>query len=230
MIQEEFGGDKKYGPQSLLAPWEKRFIAWAVPKIPQGITSVHLTLSTVVWSLCIIAGSFLAEHISIHWLWFVSAMIFAHYITDSLDGSLGKYRKEGLIKWGYYMDHFLDYIFLFSVLIGYAFLLPDHLKYLSFFIFALLTAFMVNAFLAFATTNKFRIVHYGIGPTEIRFIFIMINTLLIIFGKTYVAWTLPYLLPLASIGLVVLVYKTQKEIRALDMKKKYGSTAAPEKK
>ncbi len=217
MSQESFGGAKKYGPQSLLGPLERKAIDWIVPKLPQWMTSARLTMTTVLWSLAIVFGSLAAEHWNIHWLWLVSAMIFMQYVTDSLDGSLGKYRGEGLVKWGYYMDHFLDYVFLCSILIGYGFLLPDDQKYMLFFVLATLTAFMVNSFLAFAATNRFRITHLGIGPTEIRLIFIIINTLIIFFGKTHVAFLLPYVLGASVLGLCYIVYETQKEIWQMDM-------------
>lgn len=216
-MKDTFAGDKKFGPASILGKVERKAIDWAVPKLPMWMTSKRLTLSTIIWCIGIVLGSFAAEHLDIRWLWFVSVMILMQYITDSLDGSLGKYRGEGLVKWGYYMDHFLDYIFLCSILIGYGFLLPDDQKYILFFVLATLTAFMVNAFLAFATTNKFRITHLGIGPTEIRLIFIIINTLIIFFGKTHLAFLLPYMLVLCALALCYLVYITQKEIHALDM-------------
>ncbi|MBT3817463.1 MAG: hypothetical protein HOE80_02660 [Candidatus Magasanikbacteria bacterium] len=214
---EAFAGDKKHGPPSILGPIERKAINWIVPKLPAWMTSVHLVMSTVIWSLIIVFGSLAAEHWNINWLWLVSVMIFMQYVTDSLDGSLGKYRKEGLIKWGYYMDHFLDYVFLCSILIGYGFLLPDNQKYLLLFVLAILTAFMVNSFLAFAATNRFKISYMGIGPTEIRLLFIIINTLIITFGKTYMAWSLPYVLLLSFLGLCIVVYRTQKEICADDM-------------
>ncbi|MBU0660776.1 hypothetical protein KKG22_01195 [Patescibacteria group bacterium] len=217
MQKEPFAGDKKVG-QSILGPLEKKAIDFLVPKLPMWMTSARLTMTTIIWSLAIILGSLAAEHWDVNWLWLVSMMIFMQYVTDSLDGSLGKYRGEGLIKWGYYMDHFLDYIFLASIVIGYGFFLPDQLKYQLFFVFAVLVGFMVNSFLAMAATNKFRITHMGIGPTEIRLVFIIINTMIIFFGKTHVAFLLPYVLIAAFIGLCYIVYITQKDIWAEDKK------------
>jgi phosphatidylglycerophosphate synthase len=118
------------------------------------------------------------------------------------------------------MDHFLDYIFLCAILIGYSLILPDNLKYLQFFVLAIFGAFMVNSYLAFAASNKFRISHMGIGPTEVRIIFILINTMIIIFGKTYIGASLPYILILSTIGLIIITYRTQKEIWQMDKDKK----------
>lgn len=220
-LKEQFAGDKKKG-KSLLWDIEQKIIKKIVPKVPQWMQSYHLTLFTIPCSGLIIFFSFLAKY-NIHWLWGVSLMIFFQWLTDSLDGALGRYRNTGLIKWGYYMDHFLDYIFLSSILIGYSFILPDNFKYQLFFILMMFGAFMVNAYLSFAATNEFRISYLKIGPTEVRILFIAINTLLIIFGKTYLHQALPFVLVYSFLGLFVVVYRTQKRLWEIDMENKKKS-------
>ena len=81
-----------------------------------------------------------------------------------------------------------------------------------FFILAIFAGYMVNSFLSFAATNEFKIEYLKIGPTEIRILFIIINTLIIFFGKTYMAWALPYALVFSLIGLIYIVCNTQKYI------------------
>ncbi len=216
---EHFGGNKKVGT-SLLHFAEQQFIKWAVPKVPKWIHSYHLTLATIPISLAIIGFSYVAT-INIHWFWAVSALIALQWLTDSLDGAIGRSRKEGLIKWGYYMDHFLDYMFLCAVVIGYSVLLPDQFKYLHFFIFALFGAFMVNSYLSFAATNEFRVAYLKIGPTEVRILFIIINTLIILFGKTYLAFSIPYAIAFTILGLFIVVYRTHKYLWKIDMAYKH---------
>ncbi len=83
---------------------------------------------------------------------------------------------------------------------------------------------MVNSYLAFGATNEFKIAYLKIGPTEMRLLFIIINTLLIVFHKTYLVGFLPFVLLFASAGLGVAVYTTQKEIWAKDMEVKATQT------
>lgn len=211
-----FAGDKKVG-MSVLGKIERKFIDYFVPKVPKGIETYHLTLMTIPISIGIIAASFVSIY-NIAWLWAVSGLIVLQWVTDSLDGSLGKYRNTGLIKWGYYMDHLLDYLFLCSVLIGYSLLLPDNFKYVQFFVLMICGAFMVNSFLSFAATNEFKISYLGIGPTEMRILFVFINTMIIFFGKTYLAFALPYILVFCLIGLCYVVYVTQDKIWKIDMR------------
>lgn len=214
---EQFAGDKKVG-LSLLGAWEKKLVNKYVGKIPKSIETYHLTLTTILWSGLIVLFGFLAQY-NIHWMWGVSVMILFQYLTDLFDGAVGRFRNTGLIRWGYYMDHFLDYIFLCSILIGYSFILNDEFNSL-FFILVAFGAFMVNSYLAFAATNEFKIEYLKIGPTEVRLIFIIINTLLIFFHKTYLAPLLPYVLAFSIIGLCFAVYETQKIIWKKDMEAK----------
>jgi len=174
----------------------------------------------LIWCALIILFSFLARY-WIHFLWVVSVSIFGQYITDLLDGEVGRRRNTGLIKWGYYMDHFLDYLFLCSILIGYGLMVEDHNKYLLFYILALFGAFMVNSFLSFAATGAFRISYMGIGPTEVRLIFIVVNTLIIFLADRFeIARVLPFVLVGAAFSLFVTVYQTQKQLWQIDMKQK----------
>lgn len=215
---EPFAGDKKIS-LSLLGAWEKKLVNKYISKIPKRVETYHLTLTTLLWSTLIIVFGYLAGHYNIHWLWGTSVMIVCQYISDLFDGAVGRHRNTGLIRWGYYMDHFLDYIFLCSILIGYSFILNDEFNSL-FFILASFGAFMVNSYLSFAATNEFKIEYLKIGPTEVRIIFIIINTLLISFNKTYLAPLLPYVLIFSIIGLGLVVYKTQKRIWQKDMEDK----------
>lgn len=215
--QNQFNGDKKVG-LSFFGAWEKKFVTRYVSKIPRSIETYHLTLTTILWSALVVIFSYLAQN-NILWMWWTSVMIVLQYVTDLFDGAVGRFRNTGLIRWGYYMDHFLDYVFLCSILIGYSFLFNDKFNSL-FFILAILGAYMVNSFLSFAATNEFKIEHFRIGPTEIRLLFIIINTLLTILHKTYLVALLPYTLVFCLLGLIYVTYKTQKKIWAVDMENK----------
>ena len=147
-------------------------------------------------------------------------MILFQYLTDHYDGKVGKYRNTGLLRWGYYMDHLLDYLFLCSVIIGYAFILPERSRYQVLFLLAVFGAFAVNSFLAFSATDRLTISHLKLGPTEFRLALIIINTLLILFGRRYMISGLKYVNAGAVVGFCYVVYETQKRIWQLDMQQK----------
>ena len=102
MRNDRFAGDKKKGDW-FLAKAEKRMVNWMAPRVPSCLETYHLTLFTLLWSIGIVACSFLARE-NINWLWAVSLFIFLQYISDVLDGAVCRYRDTGLVKWGYYMD------------------------------------------------------------------------------------------------------------------------------
>jgi len=157
--KQKFGGNKKVEHVSIFSKPETKFLSWTTPLVPSFIHSYHLTYATILWSIGIVIAGYLAQN-NLNWLWLTSIMIFMQWLTDGLDGAVGRYRKEGLVKWGYYMDHFLDYIFLCSILIGYSFFMNDHFNSL-FFILAIFGAFMVNSYLSFSAKKKFKITYLG---------------------------------------------------------------------
>ncbi len=215
------GDDKKC--RGVLSRFEAWLRAWLAPKVPASVETYHLTLATVVWCILVILFSYLARF-NIHFLWLVSASILGQYITDLLDGEVGRRRDTGLLRWGYYMDHFLDYLFLCSILIGYGLMVESQNKYLLFYLLALFGAFMVNSFLAFGATGELRKSYMGIGHTEVRFIFVLLNTLVIFSGETKnVQMFIPFLLLCATFALIMTVYHTQKELWEIDMDNKLNN-------
>jgi phosphatidylglycerophosphate synthase len=210
-----FAGDKKKG-HSILGPWERRFIDWAVPRIPAPIMSHHLTALTALWSAAIVLFGWLATR-NLAWLHGVSVMVFLQWLTDSLDGSLGKYRKQGLVKWGFFMDHLLDLLFAGSVVIAYSFLVEAAWLEFAFLVLLLITtATMAVSFLSFAATNQFQIAYYGIGPTEIRIGYIALDTFVVFVGTTIFSWGVPAVVALNLVAFGVLVAQTSRNLWRID--------------
>lgn len=210
----EFSGDKKKG-QSVLGPIERRFIDKWVPRIPEPINGWHLTMLTLLWSALTILFAYFALE-NRWWIWAMSFLVFMQWLTDSLDGSLGKHRKAGLIKWGFFMDHLLDLIFAGSIVIGYYFLAPEGMAFLFLLLMLVTCASLAVSFLSFAATNQFQIAHYGIGPTEIRIGWIALNTFVFFAGESVFVWGLPVVLALNVAALVLLAYQTQKNLWEID--------------
>lgn len=212
---EAFAGDKKKG-QSVLGPVERRFINWAIPKIPRPILSHHLTMVTLLWSAGTVLFGWLARD-NRAWLHAMSVMVFGQWLTDSLDGSLGKYRKQGLVKWGFYMDHLLDFLFAGSIVIAYSFLVEAKWLEFLFLILLLITcATMAVSFLSFAATNQFQIAYYGIGPTEIRIGYIALNTFVVFVGTEIFSWGVPVVVALNVFALLVLAVQTSQNLWKVD--------------
>jgi phosphatidylglycerophosphate synthase len=212
---QQFAGAHKTN-NSFLSPLERRLAPLVIPRIPSWLETQHLTMLTLVWSLLILVFSALAAR-NLRWLWLVSLMIFLQWVTDHYDGKVGKYRNTGLVRWGYYMDHLLDYFFLCSILLGYAFILPEGSRFQLLLMLALFAAFDFSTFLAFSATDKLKISYLKFGPTEFRLALIVVNALLIKFGTKHMIGGLKWVNAGAVVGLGVLIYTTQKRIWQLDM-------------
>lgn len=218
MPTTHFAGDKKVGTSLLHIP-EIKLRSWLVPLVPSFIETYHLTLLTVVWiAVNIVTAFYIANNHA--YLWIVSLMIALQYITDLLDGEVGRQRATGLIKWGFYMDHFLDYVFLCSlVFVGFK-MSPPHLAQWFFLLLIIIAGFMVSSFLSFAAVNKFQISYFNIGPTEIRLGIILINTYLIFFGVSFFNHIIPLLTIVCLCGLMVHSVVVQRQLWQFDMKEK----------
>ena len=221
MAEVGTGCDKKAPMKTLLSAPEKKFIMWLAPKFPAWTTSRMLTMMTVLWTLGVIGFGMLAGRTgNLHWLWLSSVMIFMQWFTDCFDGAIGRARNEGLIKWGFYMDHFLDFVFMCAILVGYSYLFQDTSRQIVFFLIPVFGSFLTNSYLGFAATNEFKITFLGAGPTEARIGFIVLNTALILGGVRWLEAALPWVLGGSLVLLCVVVLRSSRYIWQLDMEAK----------
>ena len=219
MNNQKFGGDKKLPMRTLLAEYERRLIDKNVSKFPNWIQGYHLTLMTIPLSAGLIIFGYLARN-NLSWLWLSSLMLFLQWFTDSFDGALGRFRDTGIPKWGFFMDHFLDFVFMCSIFIGYSFLADGSSRQIILLLIPVFGCFMVSSYLAFGATNEFKITFLSAGPTEIRFWFVVLNCLIIFFGTGFIEKILVYILVLSVLLLCFIVYRTQKYIWNIDMANK----------
>src|SRR5688572_4431898 len=225
MEPQYFAGADKTNT-SFLSPLERKLAPLVIPRIPSWVETQHLTMLTLLWSGLIIFFSYLAVR-NIRWLWLVSLMIALQWLTDHYDGKVGKYRNTGLVRWGYYMDHLLDYFFLCSIIVGYAFILPERSRYQVMIMLAIFAGYEVSTFLAFAATDRLKISYLKFGPTEFRLALIVVNALVIQFGLHYMVSGLKYVNIGGLIGLALLIYRTHRKVWQLDMQEREAASAWP---
>jgi phosphatidylglycerophosphate synthase len=223
MLQEQFGGARKAGA-SLLSPVERRLARRVVPRVPAWLETYHLTMLTLAWSGAIVLCGYLARG-DRRWLWGSSAMVLLQYVTDHLDGKVGKHRGTGLVRWGFYMDHLLDFVFLAAILVGYAFILPERAHLHLLLLLAVAAGLMVNSFLTLAATGSFRISHAWLGPTEFRLAVIITNAFVVFYGTRRMEKSLPYVAAGGLILLAALAYRTHREVWRIDMDAKRRAAA-----
>jgi archaetidylinositol phosphate synthase len=219
-----FTGDKKLPMTTLLAGVERKFIDANVGGFPRWIEGYHLTLMTIPWSAGLILFGWLAGTGSLHWLWLSSLTLALQWFTDCFDGALGRHRDTGIPRWGFYMDHLLDFVFMAAILVGYSFLFDGLSRQIVYGLVPVFGCFMASSFLSFGATGQFKITYLMTGPTEIRIWFVVLNTALTLFGTGWIEPLLPWILGASIACLGVIVFRTQKYIWAIDMAEKRART------
>jgi phosphatidylglycerophosphate synthase len=159
-------------------------------------------------------------------LFLASFFIATQWIFDCLDGAIGRLRKEGFIKWGFYMDHLFDYFFMSSIVFGMYFLFPDLALQIS-IMFFLFSSFMVNSFLLYGSIKDKEpdlvVSFWHFSPIEFRLIIISFNTMLYFFTgimKDLVHRYLFCLNILLLAALIMLILSFQKKLSYYDISNK----------
>jgi phosphatidylglycerophosphate synthase len=203
----------------LLKNAEDKLKKYLVPCVPAWLETYHLTWMTLAWSALIVLFFYLGRDQYLYY-WFVPVFVALQYLTDVLDGAVGRARDTGLIKWGYYADHFLDFVFMCSIVTGYA--LVTGFSPWIFFILALASGAMIHTFLLVSTNQEFQLSFMRLGPTEGRLLFIIAHLILVYRGINEVELLLPYVAGIAALFLIYIFLATQKKLWRKDMEIKHG--------
>lgn len=152
---------------------ERRFLTWICKRIPDAITSDHLTLFGVMGAV-MTAVSYAASRSDHRFLWLAAIGYAIHWFGDSLDGSLARHRNAARPRYGYFLDHSVDAICIILMiggigLTGYVRLDAALMVVLGYF------ALSIHVFLRNHVTNTFQLSFMAFGPTEFRMIFVGIT-------------------------------------------------------
>ena len=160
---------------SILNPYEKKALQWMAERLPRWITSDMLTYFSLFAAVLTAAG-YLLTNSSPAWLWLASFGIFLHWIGDSLDGTIARQRHQSRPLYGFYIDHNTDCVAEFFLIGGIGFSAYMHV-WASLLIFVVYLALEVYVMICAHLKNEFRLTYGKFGPTELRVMLILINTL-----------------------------------------------------
>ena len=116
--------------------------------------------------------------VNINFLWLSTFGLFVNWYGDSLDGNLARYRGTQRPIYGYYLDHTVDAIneILMFMSIGISSLLNIWIAVAGLILYLLLT---LNVSMNAHLKKEFKLTYAKLGPTELRVILIIVNTLFI---------------------------------------------------
>jgi phosphatidylglycerophosphate synthase len=124
-----------------------------------------------------IAGAYLLSNGDKAWLWAASALLVVHWLGDSLDGTLARVRKIERPKYGYYLDHLVDAVATALIGLGLG-LSPWMLLSVGLLIVIAYLVLSINTYLETYAFGVFTLGYGRLGPTEVRLMLIVLNTLI----------------------------------------------------
>lgn len=218
--KKDISGDP-YKGTTLLRPLELKVINFLAPRVPSFIETYHLTLSSLFFSVLMIVAAFLAKN-NLNWFWVIIASLVIQFFADALDGEIGRRRNTGLINWGFYTDHFLDFIFMSAVFISHAIIWSaDAIIFMG--LLVIFGGSFMHEALSCVCLGEYNVRGYRqIGGTEVRAFLILIDVYILFFRPQAVGIIFLVLLPIFLIMLFRQAYEKQKVLWALDMKNRKG--------
>jgi len=213
-----FDGTKAVN-DSFLSKFNRQFIELALPGVPKWLQTYHLTVVTYVLAALSVLSGYLARTDS-RWLWIIVVSIFCHYVTDALDGEVGRRRQTGLVRWGFYVDHFGDYVFSLCILIGLSYSTPPSLSRLWLIIMGVWSAFFLNAYMLWILNKQYTLSFFRISGIELHLVLALLVMSFAIWGPRVLTFALRVAVPVGILGLVILFFSTQRQLWREDMARK----------
>jgi phosphatidylglycerophosphate synthase len=166
-----------------LGPFERRVLPWMAKRLPAWVVPDHLTYLAQLAAL-LIGFSYWRTTSSLDWLWIANLGFVIHWWGDSLDGTLARVRHIERNRYGFFVDHYSDTMAVFLICFGMGLSpLMDMRIALALVIGYYLLMILVN--LVSMCRGVFKISFGGIGPTEIRLLIIIANTIVWSLGNPH---------------------------------------------
>ncbi|HSR66854.1 MAG TPA: CDP-alcohol phosphatidyltransferase family protein [Acidobacteriota bacterium] len=224
MSKENGFRDNRRVLTSWLAPLEKITLRWMARRTPQAIHSDHLTLLALL--AMVMAGvAYVFSRQEPQLLHLVNFGLFLHWLGDSMDGTLARYRNRLRPRYGFYVDHILD-CFSAALLLGGLALSGWMSPWAALVLLAAFLLLSANSYLAAYTLGDFRISFLKFGPTEGRLLLAMGNLsllyfdpLLILNGRQYLLFDFGGLLAAGAMVVILIVSVVRNSLRLYRMER-----------
>jgi archaetidylinositol phosphate synthase len=191
--------------KSPLAEPEKRVLVWIAARAPRWLMPDHLSvlgLLSAVW----IGVAYALSVLNPHWLWGASLGLVVHWLGDSLDGTLARVRHIERPRYGFYVDHLGDAVATVAIGLGLG-LSPFMLLAVGLTIVIGYLLLSINVYLETLVVDQFRLGYGILGPTEVRIMLILLNTLALVLGP----------IPFRALGVEATVFDVVGVLTALGM-------------
>lgn len=165
---------------SLVGAIERKTLAWLVRRVPSRMTPDTLTALGIFGAALTLAGYILTAW-SAAFLWLASLGLVFHWLGDSLDGSLARFRKIERPKYGYFLDQSIDVIGNLLICVGMG--LSAYVRMdVALLALAGYHALSIYSLVKACVSGEFHVSLVGWGPTEMRLLIILMNTTIFFVG------------------------------------------------
>lgn len=162
-----------------------------------------MTVVAIVGALVIALGYGLTTFDPM-FLWMASVGLVLHWLGDSMDGSLARYRHIERPRYGYFVDHVVDGLSVF--LIGFGIGLSPYVRLdVALLTLSAYLLILILVFVRTSVTGEFRMAYFRIGSTEIRLVLILANAVVFLIGNPVVQTPLGEFSLYDTIGVVLAV-------------------------
>jgi archaetidylinositol phosphate synthase len=193
----------------LLAAIEGPALAWLADRMPQKVTPDRLTGIGFLGALMVFLG-YAGSARYPELLWTATLGLAVNWFGDSLDGSLARYRHIERPRYGFYLDNSLDVLeqLLLAIGLWLSGILRPELALLGLCVFYMMS---ILTLIRSQVSGEFTMDYGGIGTTEMRVFFVLLNALVFFFPpKTFefvgIPLTYPNLLSVTWISLTITTF------------------------
>lgn len=165
-------GTEKRVNDSLLAGRERRLLNAMAGHVPAWLSPDGMTAIGILGAVLVVAG-YAASHHHAGFLWLANLGLLIHWIGDSLDGTLARYRQIERPRLGFYLDQTIDTVGNLFIAIGVG-LSPWARMDIALLVLAVYHMLSIQVFVRAIVDREFHMAVGRLGPTEMRLgIFIM---------------------------------------------------------
>ena len=160
---------------SILNGVEKKALTWLAWHQPKWMTSDILTLIGFLGAVVIAIG-YALSNVNLAWIWLASLGFVINWYGDSLDGTFARVHNQQRKTYGFFIDHNVDCINEALMFIGLG-LSPMMNMYTSLLVLVAYLILSIYVYISAHLKNEFKLTYAKMGPTELRVIVIIVNTL-----------------------------------------------------
>ncbi len=165
---------------SYVSGYERKALAWLVGRLPLGVSPDGLTAFGILGAFVTLLGYALTAW-SPAFIWLASLGLVMHWLSDSLDGSLARFRRIERPRYGYFLDQTVDVIGNLLICVGMGLSAYVRLD-VALLALAGYHALSIYSLVRACVSGEFHVSLAGSGPTETRLLIILMNTIIAVFG------------------------------------------------